>query len=217
MHPTIGITANHRNERHSVGIAYSNAVISAGGFPIILPPILGMEPHFITMCDGFIFTGGDDPKMEQWGVPTHSNVTPVSVERQTFELALLEQLQSIPTIPVLGVCLGMQWMGLLAGGCLDQDLAPLFAQNHCNGTHSVEGEIGEGRVHSNHHQAMTDPGSLDIIARSNDGLIEAIQDRTRSWYVGVQWHPERTDDALLGQGIFDQLVQASITRKEVTL
>ena len=40
-------------------------------------------------------------------------------------------------------------------------------------------------------------------------MIEAIQDESRNWYVGVQWHPERTTDEMLGQGLFDQLVAAA--------
>ena len=206
MAPIIGITSDMHETRHRVGAAYAHAIVKAGGLPIILPPIVGMEAHYISICDGFVFTGGDDPHMERWGISTHPKAKIVSKLRQQFELVLLEKLQSTPEIPVFGVCLGMQWMGLLAGATLEQDLSTPFAENHADKDHRVEGQIGSGIVHSHHHQALTSAGNLVVTARADDGVIEAVEDQSRAWYVGVQWHPERTDDDVLGQGLFDQLV-----------
>lgn len=206
MLPIIGITADHHEKRHRVAIAYSNAVINAGGIPIILPPISGLESNIVNICHGFIFSGGDDPNMEEWGTPTHPNTTKVNAERQKFELGLLNELKKRPDIPVLGVCLGMQWMSLLAGGSIDQDLAEPFATNHKDSSHLITGQFGEGLVHSHHHQAISDAGSLEVIAISDDGIIEAVRDANRRWYIGVQWHPERTENNTLGQDIFLQLI-----------
>lgn len=210
MRPIIGITADYHEKRHRVADAYSNAVFSAGGTPLIIPPISGIESHFLTICDGFVFTGGDDPKMEEWGIATHPNATPVSHERQEFELSLISKLQQYQETPVLGICLGMQWMCLLAGGTINQDLHEPFAKNHKNSTHKISGAFGEGSVHSHHHQAMSNAGSLEIIATADDGIIEAVRDSNRLWYVGVQWHPERTENVKLGQELFNQLIQASL-------
>ena len=69
--------------------------------------------------------------------------------------------------------------------------------------------VRAGVVHSHHHQAMTSAGSLTVVATSDDGVIEAVQDVNRLWYIGVQWHPERTEDVQLGQGLFTQLVKSS--------
>ena len=209
MAPMIGITSDLHETRYRVGAAYANAVLKAGGTPIILPPLIGEESKYISICDGFVFSGGDDPNMERWGVSTHPSATVVNKQRQDFELTLLEKLQTLPEIPVLGVCLGMQWMGLIAGGTLDQDLSSPIAENHADTEHAIEGTIGFGIVRSHHHQAMTTSGNLTVAARADDGMIEAIQDESRSWYVGVQWHPERTTDEMLGQGLFDQLVAAA--------
>lgn len=209
MAPIIGITSDLHETRFKVGVAYAGAVVKAGGVPIILPPIVGMEPHVLSVCDGFVFTGGDDPCMEHWGVSTHPKAKIVPKQRQEFELALLEKLQSVPEIPVLGVCLGMQWMGLLAGATLEQDLPTPLAENHADSIHEIQGHIGSGTVHSHHHQALVSAGDLVVTARANDGVIEAVEDQSRTWYVGVQWHPERTDNDVLGQGLFDQLVSAA--------
>ncbi|MDP7005812.1 MAG: gamma-glutamyl-gamma-aminobutyrate hydrolase family protein [Phycisphaerales bacterium] len=217
MGPIVGITADIHENRHRLAVSYSNSVLNAGGVPVILPPIFGAEWDYISVCDGFIFSGGDDPIMEHWGITTHQKSTPVSIERQVFELSLLEKLQSKPKIPILGVCLGMQWMGLIAGGTLNQHLPEDVLQIHSDSNHEVDGLIGAGIVHSNHHQAITDAGNLTVVATSDDGLIEAVRCNSRNWYVGVQWHPERTDDEILGQGLFNQLVKATISSKVIHL
>jgi putative glutamine amidotransferase len=144
--------------------------------------------------------------MEEWDIPTHLHTTSVSTERQEFELSLLRGLKCEPDIPVLGVCLGMQWMSLLAGGSIEQDLAEPFATNHKDSSHQITGSFGDGLVHSHHHQAITNAGSLDVIATANDGVIEAVRDANRRWYIGVQWHPERTENNNLGQDLFLQLI-----------
>jgi putative glutamine amidotransferase len=213
MDPIIGITADHHEKRHRVGIAYANAIVIAGGVPLILPPILSQTGHYLSICDGFVFTGGDDPLMEDWNIPTHASATPVAKERQEFELALLALLQDEPNVPVLGVCLGMQWMGLLAGGTLEQDLPEPHASHHRMGEHAIDGEIGSGKVYTHHHQALSHSGSLSVIATSDDGVIEAVRDYSKNWYVGVQWHPERTGNSELGQDLFNQLVAAVSTNK----
>ena len=207
--PIIGITADQHKNRHRVSEGYAKAVHRGGGIPILLPPILRQESNYLTICDGFVFSGGDDPIMEQWNIPTHPKATPVEQNRQTFETSLLGVLQELPDIPVLGVCLGMQWMGLLAGGSLEQDLLEPFASLHKDGEHAIHGEFGEGIVHTNHHQALSDVGSLTVVATAEDGIIEGVRDGSKNWYVGVQWHPERTENVLLGQNLFSQLVTAT--------
>jgi len=209
MTTIIGITADLHEKRHRTAVAYSNAILTAGGIPIIIPPISGLETEFIEICDGFVFTGGDDPNMEEWGIHTHPNTTPVSSKRQAFELSLLMKIQENREIPVLGICLGMQWMSLIAGGSLEQDLQEPLAGHHADVLHQISGSLGEGLVHSHHHQAMNSVGSLEVISIAEDGVIEAVRDSNCNWYIGVQWHPERTEDCNLGQGLFKQLVHAS--------
>ncbi|MGY8757656.1 MAG: gamma-glutamyl-gamma-aminobutyrate hydrolase family protein, partial [Phycisphaerales bacterium] len=87
MLPIIGITSDYHKKRHRVGCGYTNAVTLAGGIPVILPAIQDCIPQYKEMCDGFIFTGGDDPVMEEWGIASHPSTTPVHTERQSFELA----------------------------------------------------------------------------------------------------------------------------------
>lgn len=219
--PIIGITTDvsEHNTRLKcdVALAYAQAVQRAGGVPFFLPPIVEAIPQQLAVCSGFVLTGGDDPAMEPFGQPTHPAAKVMHPLRQQYETALLAALRgTTPDTPVLGVCLGMQMMTLDSGGSLIQHLPDVLpsADGHKNAPHEVrpvEGSpvvLGAGEVASHHHQAVGQPGSMVVIARSPDGVIEAVCDPSRRAYVGVQWHPERTADADLGQAIFDRLVRA---------
>jgi putative glutamine amidotransferase len=61
---------------------------------------------------------------------------------------------------------------------------------------------------SAHHQGVTDPGRLRTVALAPDGVIEAIDDPKRPFYVGVQWHPERGGDDALSLGLLRRFVDA---------
>jgi putative glutamine amidotransferase len=221
--PIIGITADVDGERSSVMLSYADAVGGAGGLPMILPPQPDLAHAFVQRCDGIVLSGGDDPIMERWGIPTHPEARRVSEIRQEFELAVLAALDDQPQLPVLGICLGMQYMALHAGACLDQCLPeslPTHAMHAGKVMHVVDGELGRGSVLSNHRQAVVASSGhaglaplhvadrLRVVATAPDGVIEAIRRDDRPFYVGVQWHPERTTDARLGRGLFHQLVEA---------
>ncbi len=208
--PLIGITPDHLEDRIEVRSTYLEAVRSSGGLPVVLSGEVADIPAILDRVDGIVFTGGDDPIMEPFGEATHPEACRINPRRQAFELELLAGLESRTTVPVLGVCLGMQLMGLHAGGRLDQHLPDTLptAADHADGrTHPIEGTLGQGIVWSRHRQALTDAGSLEVVARAGDGVIEAIARPDRPMYLGVQWHPERTDDDALGLDLFRRLVR----------
>lgn len=219
--PVVGITSDlsEKPGRLSAvcGMTYVEAVKRAGGVPVVLAPVPELAGEHALVCDAFVFTGGDDPRMEQWGVPTHAKASVMHPVRQAYETALLEILRlQRAEAPVLGVCLGMQLMSLDAGGRMDQHLPETMGERaaaHYDREHRVEaleaGLIASGSVHSRHRQAVVDAGGLRVIARAPDGVIEAVCDPARRFYLGVQWHPERTGDAVLGVGIFERLVGAA--------
>lgn len=201
--------------RHTVTTAYAEAVVRAGGIPVILPPIASALEAHLALCDAFVLTGGDDPVTEPFGVPTHPAAVRIHPARQEYETLLLQALNAErPDAPVLGVCLGMQMMSLIAGGTLNQHLPETHASHaaHWDRDHAiipVAGvELRAGIVHSRHRQAVSDAGTLDVLATSPDGIIEAVGDRSRPFYVGVQWHPERTSDRALGEALFARLIQS---------
>ena len=193
---------------------YARCVSAAGGVPIVLSPMADHAAEQMEMVDALVLTGGDDPIMEELGEATHPEAVPVVPQRQSFERAVLGwALADARDLPLLGVCLGMQYMTLAAGGTLDQHMPETTpsADDHWDRDHTVSGaddpwEFGDGVVHSKHRQAMADPGSLRVLARAHDGVIEAVGNPERRFWIGVQWHPERTAFTGLGQALFDRLV-----------
>src|SRR5262249_2881956 len=160
-------------------------------------PLIDSIPAYMSMCDGLVFSGGDDPITTHWGVPLHPKATPLHPDRQAFEVALLKALDERRDMPALGICLGMQLLGLHCGGRLDQQrhspLPPADAHGDRR-AHEIRGDLGAGTVHSHHRQALSEPGRLRVVATAFDGVIEAVRRNDRPFYLGVQWHPERTED-----------------------
>jgi putative glutamine amidotransferase len=68
--------------------------------------------------------------------------------------------------------------------------------------------VQDGVVMSKHRQAVEDPGAMLVLAKSEDGVIEAVADPHRVFYLGVQWHPERTVSEAVGMGLFRKLLAA---------
>lgn len=223
MLPIVGITpdvsTDNARDRLTCTLTYIDAVRDAGGLPIVLTPDPETAPAQLALCHALVLTGGDDPRTEAFGVPTHPKATPLHPRRQAFELRLLELLGDHPR-PTLGICLGMQLMALAAGGTLDQHMPDTRpdAARHWDADHPIappparrESRLAlvPGTVHSRHRQAVSDPGRLSVIATSDDGVIEGVADPALPFYLGVQWHPERTLHAPLGLDLFRRLIVAA--------
>jgi len=230
MHkPVIGITLDNLDNtrvsgRYDVGVGYAEAVAAGGGTPITLPHEIDRVADYAALCDGFVFTGGVDPDTTAFGQAIHPKARVMDPTRQAFELALFDAIaRTRPDVPVLGVCLGMQFMALRAGGALHQYLPDTHdaavVTRHRDGDHMVAIEsdnaglpTGMGTVHSHHQQAVADAGSMRVVGRAGDGIIEAIDNPSHRFYLGVQWHPERGDAGPLNRGLFKRLVDAACVR-----
>ncbi|MFM9996775.1 MAG: gamma-glutamyl-gamma-aminobutyrate hydrolase family protein [Phycisphaerales bacterium] len=225
MKPLVGVTTDlveiYGTLRSAAGVAYARAVEEAGGVPVLLAPVVALVPEYLARLDAFVFTGGKDADTELFGQPRHPKSDLIHPDRQAFETALLGALRDRrPEAPALGICLGMQMMSLAAGGRLNQNLPDTLSthEHHVgNRVHAVAPSaataarygIASGTVCSSHRQGVADPGRLAVLAYADDGVIEAVADPSRPYYVGVQWHPERTRDALLGAGLFHRFVDAA--------
>ena len=124
-------------------------------------------------------------------------------ERYLFEKALVTAWIERTDKPLLGICLGSQWINVAHGGSLVQDIPSEFGVTHRGTTHPVAisadsrlaGIYGDTtfEVNSFHHQAVRGVGEgLRIVARSPDGVVEATETTNPDRFlIGVQWHPEK--------------------------
>ena len=206
--PTIlfnmGVDVINNWENYVVVGNYIDRVVKAGGIPMLIPPVENDEviETLLDMADGVVFVGGRDYDPADYG----AEVDPRTVMNRLhphFDIAFGKAVMK-REMPVLGVCAGCQLLNIITGGKLIQHLAN--APEHQNGvTHTAE-IIADGffaralgkkpgdtiTVNSYHHQAVKELGKgLEIMAYSEDGLIEAVYMPARKFVLGVQWHPER--------------------------
>ncbi|WP_327036834.1 gamma-glutamyl-gamma-aminobutyrate hydrolase family protein [Microbacterium sp. CH12i] len=186
---------------------YLQSVTSSGGIAMLLPPQAEeVADAAIARLDGLILTGGADVQPELYGAERHPTTDPARVDRDAWELALFRAAER-RRMPVLAICRGLQLVNVARGGSLQQHLPEslgteryrlgggAFAENDVDVTAgtTLAGVLGDGefRVHSYHHQGIDRLGEgLVVSARTDDGLVQAFEDTSNGYLVGVQWHPE---------------------------
>jgi putative glutamine amidotransferase len=217
-----------------LNMGYIDAIIAAGGFPLVLPPIakdVDLDA-FLDRVDGFVLTGGLDMDPRRVGQTAHHAVQPMPERRDASDRALVRKILQ-RQMPVLGVGVGMQQVNAALGGSLYPHLPEDLprAMPHYDPTggphrHAVMLEpgtrmeeiygAGEIRVNSAHHQAVRQPGTgLRIGARAPDGVIEAIESTDPNWFcIGVQWHPESETATALDLQLFECFLQACVRQAQ---
>jgi putative glutamine amidotransferase len=224
--PVIGITTYVTPAKWSwweleaalVPVDYVRAVERAGGRALLVPPSEDGVDETLGALDGLIFSGGSDLDPELYGQEAHAETSGVVRNRDTAELALLEAALG-RDMPVLAICRGSQVLNVARGGDLVQHLPDVVGDEkhkHTPGTfadHDVSVEDGSrlasvlgdrAPVKSHHHQGFGKVGEgLRVVAHAEDGTVEAVEDPTRRFALGVLWHPEAGEDARL----FEELVR----------
>jgi putative glutamine amidotransferase len=161
-------------------------------------------------CRGLLLTGGGDVHPKYYGrLDALDLMRDVDEQRDEYEFRLIDEAMKF-RIPVLGVCRGAQVFTVARGGTLVPDIECSGHPSHAkvgktDRVHGVKIEPGSllagvatteiGTVNSSHHQAVEAPGGdLRVSARSDDGVVEALEWRepaNRPFLLLVQWHPER--------------------------
>ena len=220
--PIIGITSNYGEQLCKIAEGYYKSVVKAGGVPVIIPPLADTDAIINTLehLDGLLLSGGADYDPHYAGEEPWPTLGEVNQERDLPEL-LITQLAYNRQIPILGICRGIQTLAMVLGGHVRQDISDIQQLNHSQAeerhvaTHRVTVErdsvlfsLYKSRslmVNSFHHQAVDDAGKcFRVVAKSEDGIVEAIESTTYKSVLGVQWHPECLETGL---PIFQWLVQ----------
>lgn len=210
--PLVGISCSRSSGgTDQLSPNYSQAVLKAGGIPVIFPTISTPEQakELLSKVDGIIFSGGVDINPEWYGEEVWNETVVIDSVRDRSD-SLLARCALELGKPILAICRGEQLMNVILGGSLYQDIPTQLpdAHIHRNTWHKmgiVEGSFlahlfgtDSLEVNSFHHQAVKDvaPG-LTIAAYSDDGIVEAYENE-QIW--AVQFHPEgmlREDDTWL--------------------
>ena len=205
---------------------YADNVAAAGGVPVLLPPVSGIEGA-VSRLDGLIISGGPDIEPGRYGQQAGPHTTIVRPERDEAEIALFRAALAAGA-PVLGICRGTQLMNVALGGTLIQHLPDVVGNDRHSPTpgtmaeHKVTvgpsgsrsrlaGIIGEGThvVPTHHHQGIDRLGDgLVATAWAEDGTVEAAE-LGGEFAIGVQWHPEAGNDPAIFRALVDAAALAS--------
>lgn len=234
--PVIGITSYLQTAKWGVwdSVAailpfdYVREVAAAGACPVLLPPI-GTEPTVLDRLDGLIIAGGTDINPEVYGAETH-RTTAFQDDRDTHDIALTRYALE-HSVPLLAICRGLQVLNVALGGTLHQNIPDILGTNRHRPAPAMYGEVpvsvtegsllagilgGETTASCYHHQAVDQVGAgLDVVGKSEDGMVEALELATDSpyggWVLGVQWHPEHNPK---DRRIIDSFV-AEVNKKRI--
>ena len=215
--------------------AYVRAVQRAGGLPVMIPLGLSEEAlqHLYSRLDGLILSGGGDVDPEAFGGGAHETLFGVDPDRDRVEFNLVRWAVAEDK-PVLGICRGIQVMYVALGGSLYLDTSqiggarkhayfPNYRRDYLAHPVAVEEEsllarsVGAPifKVNSLHHQAIRQPApSLRVVARSPDGVIEAVERPDLTFALGVQWHPECLPRSRAARQLFHTFVQHTRSRTD---
>ncbi|MBQ2873486.1 MAG: gamma-glutamyl-gamma-aminobutyrate hydrolase family protein [Bacilli bacterium] len=192
MKPIIGIISRnyYSKTNKKINIVYDDiisSVIKSKGIPIGIPSKEDIY-KYLDICNGFILQGGDD-------IDKHNLKT----------LKILKE----KNIPVLGICLGMQEM-FYKNNLID------IPNHHINSLHEIN--INKNSllykiikkdkilVNSRHKSVIINTNRL--ISAKNKEIIEAIEDSSKKFYLGVQWHPENLYNIdINSKKIFDYFIK----------
>ncbi|MDP9129904.1 MAG: gamma-glutamyl-gamma-aminobutyrate hydrolase family protein [Candidatus Binatota bacterium] len=221
MQPLIAITAGEVVNReypwapvtHGQSHTYVDAVVRAGGAPIIVPIVNNQTVlrKLYDQCDGLLLSGGNDLDPRNYSSKPVIKTRRISPQRDKQEIQLLKWAFEDDK-PVLGICRGMQLINVTLDGNLYQDIVTSVPTAHNHEACIVDKDFNHLAHHLKlaagsqlakiletdtmaantlHHQAVHELGKgLVITARAEDGVIEAIELPGKRFVIGVQSHPE---------------------------
>jgi len=227
----IGITTCRKLED------YRQSILHVGGEPRVLDGSMSVDDA-LTGVDGLLLTGGEDVAPAKYGEAPHETVVDDDPGRDDFEIALIAAARA-RRLPIFAICRGVQVLNVACGGTLVQDIPsqlpgslehslPIPPNQSYSLAHDVWLEkdsllsklMGERlsdadtcAVNSRHHQAVKDVAQgFRVCATAPDGVIEAIEDPSVPFCLGVQWHPENFFRTGEFRPLFEGFLEAAARR-----
>ncbi len=197
------------------------------GCPFCCCPASRNLPTFSLWLMASFSPGGGDIDISLYGGVPHPEIHSVDLERDQCELELTRHLYQA-RLPTLGICRGIQLFAVASGGGLiphipdevgeaiphtDEDLPVINHLVELEEDSQLAQIMGVTRleVPSSHHQAAREePAGWRVVARSPDGIIEAMEREGHPWMIAVQWHPERAPDDPPQQALFRSFIEAAL-------
>lgn len=185
---------------------YKDVVIKKGAIPFMITPVTNIDynkfsldeipaltneeksiyNYMIDMCDGIIIPGG--------------------YRIYNFDEYIVKKALD-NNMPILGICRGMQMLANIDNGynCLEKinedNSHCVREQKYVHNINiydntSLKEIIGSSniKVNSRHRYAITKVNNFIISSTSEDGVIESIESKDKTFVIGVQWHPEKLID-----------------------
>ena len=226
--PLIAITACRKLED------YKQAILHVGGEVRIVDASMPVDAA-LEGVDGLLLTGGEDVSPARYGETPHETVVDVEHARDEFEIAIARAARG-RQLPIFAICRGIQVLNVAFGGTLVQDIPSQIpgALQHSlkvppNEPYTLAHEVWVEKdtvlstlmcerltdaevcdVNSRHHQAVKDVAQgFKIAATAPDGVIEAIEDPSARFCLGVQWHPENFWRTGEFRSLFEGFIEAT--------
>lgn len=211
----------------ALGLTYLRAIEEAGGLPVVIPPLdLDAIEPLLNRLSAICLSGGPDLHPQAYGAEPGEKLGPTWPDLDRFELAIAARADA-REIPILAICRGTQALNVVRGGTLLQHLPDLGGEiahrqrvpgNEASHPITIDPasrlattiDACDTSVNSFHHQAIERLGDgLVATAWAADGTIEAVEDPSREFLLGVQWHAELLTGRPEEQQLFRSFVEAA--------
>jgi putative glutamine amidotransferase len=210
---------------------YEESIRRAGGEVRVLDYAADRPADVVRGAGGILLAGGGDVLPSLYGEEPHASFDAAEPGRDAYEIELARRAADAD-VPLLAICRGIQVLNVARGGTLIQHIPdevgvtlnhtlrePPYAIAHdiWVASGSVLERLMRERldgdavpVNSRHHQAVRAVGDgLLVTATAPDGVIEAVEDPARRFWVGVQWHPENFYRTGEFRAIFEAFIDAA--------